>query len=67
MVTDQVNYKYPCDNGENEEERWATIVQKNLNGKCRNARKALKEKLVKQEVNLDGKGEKENKDPEDSD
>ena len=64
MVTDQINYKYPCDSGE---ERWATIVQKNLNGKCRNARKASKEKLVKQELKPDGKGEKENEDPEDSD
>jgi hypothetical protein len=61
LATDQVNCKYPCASGE--EERWATIVQKKLNGKCRNARKALKEKMIKQE----GNEEKENKDLEDLD
>ena len=56
-----MNYKYPCESGE--EERWAKIVQKKLNGKCRNARKALKEKAIKGERNE----ETENKDPEDLD
>ena len=55
-----LRYKYPCESGE---EQWAKIMRKKLSGKCHNARKALKEKAIKEEWNE----ETENKDPEDLD
>ena len=42
-----VNYRFPS---ENEEKRWADIVVKKLNGKCRGCRKQMKVKLMKDEM-----------------
>ena len=53
FLADHVNYRFPS---ENEEKRWADIVVKKLNGKCRGCRKQMRVKLMKDE--MEGGGER---------